>query len=233
MAGIGCGGLLLVAFIGAGLLLMKGCQKAKEIAGDFQKNPAKAAAMLVLKANPDVEVVSTDDNKGEITIKDKKSGETTTTSFDDLSQGKLTVKNSKGETMTVDASDAKNGKITMNGPDGKVTIGDAANTALPAWVPAYPGAASQPGGMKTEKSDKIVGMTVLQTPDPVAKVKEFFESKLKADGYTTEVNTMNFNGNDSATVSGKKNDGKQTVNVVIATESGKTSVMVNYEGPKS
>ena len=232
MAGIGCGGLLLIAMLGVGLLVMRGCQKAKEIAGDFQKNPAKTAAMFALKANPDLEVVGSDDAKGEITVKDKKSGEVTTLSFNDISQGKFTMKNGKGEEMSIDASGAKEGKVVMKGPDGQTVIGDSAATPAPSWVPAYPGLQSQPGGMRIEKGGELKGLAVAQTTDAVAKVKEFYDVQLKGAGFQTEVNTTSIGGTETATVNAKKDDGKQTVNIVISVEGGKTNVMVSYEGPK-
>lgn len=232
IAGIGCGALLLVFIVAAGLLVMKGVQKAKQFAGDFQKNPAKAGAMLVLKANPELEFVGSDDEKGEITVRDKKSGETTTMSFEDLTKGRLTIKNGKGEKITLDASDPKNGKVTVNGPNGKMTVGNASHVALPTWMPSYPGAVSQPGSVVTERPGKVSGMIMLQTSDPIAKVQEFYESKLKADGFVTEGKTLGVNGeNNTALISGKHDDGKK-VDAVIGTKQGKTTVMLNFEGPK-
>lgn len=51
---------------------------------------AQAATLkLAVKLNPDLELVMTDEAKGEITIRDKKSGEVTTLSFDEMSMNKL------------------------------------------------------------------------------------------------------------------------------------------------
>jgi len=130
IAGIGCLVILAIALLGGGLLVAKGCSKFKEIAGDldFQKDPAKAAALMALRLNPDIEIISTDDTKREVTFKTKSKGEVTTVSFDDLQDGKFTIKNAKGEVITVDgsANDGK-GTTTVKGPDGSTVIGgDAA-----------------------------------------------------------------------------------------------------------
>jgi hypothetical protein len=97
IAGIGCGGLVVLAIIAIFVLAGKACTKINEVAGDFQKNPAKAAAMLALKFNPEVEVVSTDDTKNEITIRTKKDGETMTMSFEDVAKGKFTMTDSEAK----------------------------------------------------------------------------------------------------------------------------------------
>ncbi len=100
IAGIGCGIIILVAIIAIFGLGMWGISKVKEVAGDdWQKNPVKAGMMIALKMNPNIEIVSTDDAKGEVTIKDKKSGETITMSYEDAAKGKIQIKNSKGEVI--------------------------------------------------------------------------------------------------------------------------------------
>lgn len=233
IAGIGCGGIVVLAIIAIFILAGKACTKINEVAGDFQKNPAKAAAMLALKFNPDVEVVSTDDAKNEITIRTKKDGKTMTMSFEDVANGKFTMTDSEGKTVTIDGSNAaKGGGIVMKGPDGETVIGGASAGALPAWVPAYPGLTIQQGGLTTEKEGKVTGMSLAESADPVTKVKEFYEAKLKESGFNTEANVASINGADSANVSGSKETPAQKVNVVITTNGGRTSVAIQYEGAK-
>ena len=83
MVGFGCLGLVVVMGI-VGILAIRACtHEVSKIAGDFQKNPGKAAAIIMIKTSPDLEIVKTDDAAGEITVRDKKSGEVTTLSFND------------------------------------------------------------------------------------------------------------------------------------------------------
>lgn len=233
--GFGCGTLVVLAMIGAFLLLNKGCSMVKELASDFQKNPAAAAMKLALKGNPDLEIVKTDDGRKLVTIRDKKTGEETTWSFEDIEKGKFTLKSSKGGEMSVDASggDGK-GKLVVKGPDGEVVFGgDAAAVAPPAWVPLYPAVKVQSGGLRAERAGKISGTLVTESADGVAKVREFYETKLKADGYQTEVTTMNRDGADSAVVKGTKVDGDRHLNILINADAGKTIIILNYEAPKT
>jgi hypothetical protein len=233
IAGIGCGALFLLMCIGGGVLVMKGCSKVKEMAGDFKKNPAKAGATLAVKANPQLEFISTDDSKGTITFKDKSSGEVMTMSYNDMAQGKVTITDAEGKQTTIDASDGAQGRVVMKGPDGETVIGGSGTeTAPPAWVPTYPGAAAQQGGMKSEANGVVSGMSMLQSQDPVAKVKDYYEAQLKAAGFEVETNTFNLNGAESATLTATKNDGNTTANVMINHEGGATNIVVTYEAPK-
>ena len=233
MAGIGCGALTLVVLIAIGLIVMKLGQKAREFAGDFKKNPAKAAAMLALRANPDLEVVNADDGKGEVTIKDKKTGEITTVSFSELAQGKLTMKNGKGEEVSIDASAAKDGKVTVKGPNGETVIGGSAAAPLPSWLPAYPGMKSESGALNVSRADKKAGISISYTTDDPTKVKDFYEAQFKAAGFKTEAKLVNVGNFATGSVKAEKADTAQKVTIVITGESGKTSITANYEEPKS
>jgi hypothetical protein len=234
IAGIGCGGLIIIVAILAFVLLGKTCSKLGEVAGDFQKNPAKSAAILAMKMNPDVKIVSTDDAKNEITIKTKSDGKTMTMSFDDVANGKFTMTDGDGKKVTIDGSNsATGGGIVMKGPDGETVIGGSATASvLPAEVPAYPGLKAGAGGVRTEKGDKLMVSSMGETADAVGKVKEFYEAKLKASGFKVDASIVNAGGADNATINATKDDGKTKVMMMIAGDAGKTSVIINYEGPK-
>jgi hypothetical protein len=101
---IGCGVILvfcLIAFAVVGYMAKRGIEK-------FQKNPTKMAAEMIVRANPDLELVSSDDKAGTMTVHNKKTNETVTLNFDDIKNGKLKVTTDKG-TATFDGSGAANG----------------------------------------------------------------------------------------------------------------------------
>lgn len=235
IAGIGCGVLILLSLLVCVLLFIKGCNMVKEVAGDFKDNPAKAAAMMALKFNPEVEVVKTDDAKGEVTVRNKKSGEEVTLSFKEIADGKFSMKNAKGEEVSIDASDATGkGGVVMKGPDGEVVVGGTNTAAIapPAWVPMYPNLKSRPGGMRSEKKGVIAGAFAAETADAGEKVKAFYEAKLKEAGFDTNVTSTSGNGGEFNIVHGTKDDGKTQVSAIITSENGKTGVMINYEEKK-
>ena len=84
-----------------------------------------------------------------------------------------------------------------------------------------------------EKDETLSGSFISETKDSAVKVKEFFDAKLKEQGFKTEAMVLNFDGKDNATVSGTKDDGKRKITVTATTNSGKTTVQVIYEGPKN
>ena len=43
-------------------------KKIKEVAGDFEANPGRTAAEFIVKMNPDLEIVESDDDAGTITV---------------------------------------------------------------------------------------------------------------------------------------------------------------------
>lgn len=235
IAGIGCGGLTLLVLLVAVLLGMKACNMAKEVVGDFKANPEKAAAMMVLKFNPELDIVKTDDARGEITVRNKKSGEEVTLSFKDISEGKFSMKNAKGEVVSIDGSDAAGkGGIVMKGPEGEVVIGGTNATAIapPAWVPMYPNLKSQPGGMRSEKNGVIAGTFVAETSDTETKVMDFYIESLKAAGFETEVAITNANNVEVKMIEASKDDGNVSVNVMITNAKSKINVIIYYEAKK-
>ena len=207
IAGLGCGALLLIVLAVVGFAVAKIAGKVKEVAGDdWTKNPARTAALVAAKMNPDWDFVKADDAAGEITVRVKKTGEEITMSYNEVAQGKFKMKNSNGEE----------------------TVFGGGATAPPAWVPAYPGAAAQGVGMRTEKPTGVSGSFLVQTNDAPAKVREFFAAKLKADGYEVTVTSAP----ESPVISAKKESEKRTITVQLTGAQGATQVAIAYEGPK-
>jgi len=235
IVGIGCLGLIVIAFLGGGFLVAKFMPKLKEMAGEFEKDPAKAATLMALKMNPDVEILNTDDTKREVTFKVKSSGETTTISFDDFEKGKITLKNDKGEEYGIDASKAQTEGVVIKGPDGQtITGGNAAATAPPAWVPLYPGLALQDGGARMQRPDgSMSGLVVGKVGASLADVRLYYENELKSQGY--EVNSNFSEENKTGNIQATKDGSEFTIGITLSTESdGQTQVALTYqEGPKS
>lgn len=234
IAGMGCLTIVIILFLGGGFLVAKFMPDLKQMAADFEKDPGKAATLMALKMNPDVEVLHVDDTKREVTFKLKSSGETTTLSFDDIEKGKFSLKNDKGEKISVDASKAQTEGVVIKGPDGQtVTAGVGASTAVPAEVPLYPGVTLQDGSVRIEKADKISGLVTGHVTDTVSKIKDHYEATLKAAGLVVQ---SVFQGDDqTATVTGTKNQGKTDITVVITPDQslpGKTQITVQYKLPK-
>jgi hypothetical protein len=222
----GCGGLIVIGVLA---MLVGGyfvAHKVKGYAELAKKNPAMAAAKLAVSFNPNLEIVSEDDDKGTLTVRDKKSGEEITMNAEDIKQGRLKFKNKKGEEVTFEGSTEKGKEgVRVKTDKGSMSFGNATAEAPPSWVPVYPGAKAMASSrQKTEEG--LTGTFTFQTTDAGEQVMAFYERELKSAGF--EVERAGTGG--LANLSAKSGDGKSKVNVVLLPVSeGGTSVTVEYE----
>ena len=87
--GIGCGGLILLGIIASVIFSIFIVKKTKELGADFNENPERAAAELVINFNPEYEKVSTDDEAGTMTIR-AKDGTVMTLTYEAIGEGRFT-----------------------------------------------------------------------------------------------------------------------------------------------
>ena len=200
LAVVGLVVLGIVGLVGAGLYVAK----------SVVSNPGLMMAKIITAANPDAEVVSTDPRSQTMRIRDRKTGEEFTLSFDDVKQGKLKI-----------SATGKNGEVAnveIGGGEGK----------MPAWVPAYPGAKAQ-GNMtaRGESGDGTGegGVVTFTTADSPAKVTAFYEAKCKEMGATVNLSAASDAGGMLTCVD---EGGKRTLSVMVGGSGGETSFTLTY-----
>jgi hypothetical protein len=228
--GIGCGGLLILVLIvvmAAGFFV---ANKVKDVAADFEDNPAMATARMIVKLNPELEEVSTDEEAGTITVRNKKTGEEITVNFEDIEDGKLSFTTDEGE-VKVDASQLdESGSMTVTSEDGSVVFATGKPSAkdLPSWVPIYPGTEpSSRHSMRTETT--LSGGFEITTDDAVADVLEFYRSKLESAGYEISVNTYTQDDTEGGMVNGNNEAEQRSVVVILSREAGEnTKAVVSF-----
>lgn len=228
--GIGCGGLLilvLVVVMAAGFFV---ANKVKDVAADFEDNPAMATARMIVKLNPELEEVSTDEEAGTITVRNTKTGEIITVNFDDIEDGKFSFTTDEGE-VTVDASELdESGSLTVTRDDGTVVFeaGKPSPKDTPEWVPVYP--ETEPASthsMRTETT--LSGGFEIETADPVADVLEFYRAALESEGFAISVNTYTQDDSEGGMVNAKHEEGQRSVVVILSREAGaNTRVVVSF-----
>ncbi len=227
---VGCGGLVIlgcIVFLVGGYFV---AHKIKGYAETAKKNPAMAAAKIAVAVNPDLEVVSEDDDKGELTIRNKKTGEEITMNAQDIKQGRLRFKNEKGEEVTFQGS-GQPGKegFQIKSNKGSMTFGAGAAEKAPSWVPVYPGGTAMASA--SEKSATgVTGHLTFQTTDSADKVMSFYESQLKAQGFAVERTAMQ-GAVHLANLNAKADGGKRTVNVIVTPVGEASQIAVQYSGP--
>jgi hypothetical protein len=227
--GVGCIVLLVLAGLAVGVMGWF----AKRAVDKFAENPTMAAAELMVRANPDLELVSSDKKTNTITVKDKKTGEVTTFSAEDAKNGKFTIKSDKG-TATFDASGGNGLSVQSTDDKGQVsTFNAGAGTPqnLPSWLPTYPGASVQ-GTLDTTNGEGRSATFTVSTKDDPAKVLDYYESQLKAAGLKVEKTTTTSNGQTGGSVSGKNDDGKHEASVLVSSTTEGTQAFVSFTEKK-
>jgi hypothetical protein len=205
-------GIFVLGFIGLAGTGLFVWHKVKQAGVDpelWSRNPGLAVGKVIAASNPDVEVLSTDDGAGTVTLRDKRNGKVVTLSFDQIRSGKFkfSAKDDEGKTANVEI-----------GGDVKA----------PSWIPAYPGATVTPGvSAKGESEDGSGegGSFMFVTSDPPQKVMSFYEDKAKELGMKANVAVRHGNG---GTVVLADDDGERSLTILVGTGSDGTTVNVTY-----
>ncbi|MGB8013870.1 MAG: hypothetical protein WCF68_19815 [Terriglobales bacterium] len=222
-------GLILISFASCAVLGFFALHKAKQAGFNsdlMKKNPVYATAKLAASMNPDAEIVSSDDNSGTITIRDKKTGKVTTMKFD--SQKKtmvVTDENGKTTSLTTTGEGANAG-MEMKSSEGTMKVGATSDKA-PDWVPAYPGSSPQSTFSASSNAEETGSFTFV-TKDPVDKVIAFYSDSLKSARFAVTNMTTNSDGKAGGMVSGEDKANNRTVVVGLSTDNDGVRVSVTF-----
>lgn len=172
----------------AGYFIMHKAKQAGFDSGLLTTNPAYAAAKMAATLNPDVDTVSTDDSSGTITVRDKKTGKTTTLKFDpDKKTMVVTDENGKEATVRVN-TDGDKGSVEVQSADGNMKFGASASGQMPGWMPVYPGS-SPTGTFSTQTKEGSQSSFTFKTQDAPAKVMSYYQDQLKSGGFSINMAT--------------------------------------------
>jgi len=228
--GIGCGALMIMVLV---VVMVGGffvARKVKDVAADFEENPAMATAQMIVKFTPELEEVSTDEEAGTITVRNTETGEEITVNFEDIEEGKFSFTTDKGE-ITVDASEMKeSGSIKVTDDEGAVVFstGGAVSEDFPSWVPLYPG--SEPTNRHTMRTEQEqTGGFELETPASVKEALEFYRATLADEGYEVAVNTFTQDDSEGGMVNGSHGEKGRNVVAIFSSEAGgPTKIVISY-----
>jgi hypothetical protein len=172
----------------AGFFILHKAKQAGLDSGLLSSNPAYAAAKMVATMNPDVETVSSDDSSGTITVRDKKTGKTTTLKFDaDKKTMVVTDENGKEATVKLNTNGDK-GTVEVQSADGNMKFGGAGSAQMPGWMPVYPGS-SPTGTFSSQSKDGSQSTFAFKTQDAAAKVMSYYQDQLKSSGFSINMAT--------------------------------------------
>jgi hypothetical protein len=233
---IGCGGLIViivVVVLAGGLFIM---HKAKQAGIDpdlLRTNPGLAAAKMVVAANPDLELISEDDERGIIRVHDKKQNKNFIVNFEDAKKGKLTLQEEGQAPVTITSSgNGQTGSFEAKSADGSLTIGGAGAVNLPSWMPPYP--SSQPQGtFSSEDAQGKRSQFTFKTSDPVDKVASFYKDALTSNGLKISNSTMSeANGHIGAMVIAQDDATNREAVIAVGKDTGDTTVTVTWTEKK-
>jgi hypothetical protein len=202
---LGCGGILVLGLLGA---LFTGYFVAKKVASVvdtdlMEKNPAAAVTKLLATLNPDVDVVSVDEDKGVVIVREKKTGKTITLDFEKLKEGQMSIEDDQG---------------------AKLELGGGSSAPkLPSWLPAYPNVKQTMMNVTANEG----GSTTFSTDDSIEDAAAFYESALTKAGIAVNKASAEAPGQGKVmTVSGEKEGRK--ANVMVTKSDGVTTVTLSY-----
>jgi uncharacterized protein YfiM (DUF2279 family) len=227
---IGCGAIAIIGILALGGAAFIGGRFLKNKAAEFEKNPAVAGAELLIRANPDVELVKSDAEAGTITFRDKKSGEVVTMNAEDIKEGKLTFTGKDGTTTIDGSSSGEGGTLKVTNDKGEETVfGTSAGAPknLPSWVPLYTGARIE-GSYDATTAEGRNAMFTVKSSDSVDQVAEFYKSRLEGAGLKVERSSYETDGQKTIMLVGTTEGEKRTANVTVSTGDGETQALVNF-----
>ncbi|HZM85059.1 MAG TPA: hypothetical protein VFF31_00755 [Blastocatellia bacterium] len=219
----GCGTFVVLGVIAVMALSYFVWNKAREI----EKNPAFAIAKMAVSVNPDVELVSADEEKGLLTIKDKKTGEVITVNFEDVKDGKVTLKKDGEDEVTFEAKgDESKGSLVVKSAEGTAKFGSGSVERLPDWLPAYPDAKTE-GSYSAQNNEGESGGFHFLTKDPPNKVIEFYRESLERAGLTVTTNLVQQSGRATGGMAAGEDSNKKRsayVNAVVGDDGTRVNV---------
>lgn len=227
--GIGCGAILLLA---VAAIVVGGYIFKTKVVDPVAENPTMAAAEMIVRMNPELELVSSDREKGTLTVRNKKDGEVVTVDASKISEnGSISFETDEGKTVidTSGAQEGGDGTIKVSGADGQeMTFGGGdAPKNLPDWVPVYPGSTSQSAFDASSNGERTASFT-LTSDDSVEDVMAFYEEKFNSAGLKVTKSTAETDGQLTGMVSGTSEDDKRSVLVAVSTAEGKTQAQTTF-----
>ncbi len=224
--GIGCGAVILVGLV---IMLVLGFFVARK-AGEFADNPAKTAAELMIRMDPDLELVESDEESGRIRVRQLSTGEEATFDYSEIEEGRFSFKTDEGE-MTIDAAgDQDGGTVTVRTDEGAAHYRTSTDVGdLPDWVPLYPEATKTVGSATTSTPEGVGGTVHFETGDEPREVLDYYEAKLKEEGFEVMVRTISAGEEGpQGTVIANDNASQRMLNVMVVNEDGVTKLGIHY-----
>ncbi len=162
---------MLLGVLGVGSIAFfvnRAMDEAGVSGADLKKNPQIGALRIAAAVDPNLEIISEDEDDNSIILHNKRKNQTL----------RMRV-NPDTRQMEIEELSG-NGDVTILGGNS-----DSPDTGvpLPSWVPAYPGASAR-SRMSAETTEGASNTFTFRTSDSAQQVLGFYEQRLKSGGFT-------------------------------------------------
>jgi len=192
--------------------------------------PGAALAKLLLRNNPEIEIVSVDEDRGIIRVRDKKSGRVLTIDLENAQEGKIVLTDGTHQKLEIKTRGGdKDTAVEVQSADGSMSVGAGDEVRLPAWLPPYPNAESA-GATGFNANQGKSGSFSFKSQDSVEAVAAFYEKALNRAGFRIDKSSSRIPGKGSIMVLSASDDKTgRTANMTAARIDDGTTVNLAFE----
>jgi hypothetical protein len=229
----GCLGLVVIAGIIAVSTGIFIAHKAGLDPALMKKDPGLAVAKMLASSNPDIEVLSVDEDRSIIRVRDKKTGKTMTMNLEDAKNGKIVFEDDQNKQVEIQTrGEGEDAAVEIKSAEGIMRMGAAASVQLPDWLPSYPGAEGT-GTFSVSGAEGKAGSCAFKTSDSVDDVASFYEAALKEAGFEVQKTTTQIPGQGTLIMlGGTDKDGHRTAHVTAAASGEGTTINLVFEAAR-
>ncbi len=227
------GGCLVLIVITAIIIFSTGLFIARKTgidSGMLKSNPGIAIAKMMLSGNPDIEIVSVDEDRGIIRVREKKTGKTMTVDLENAQKGKIVFTDEKNQKVEIQTQgEGDNAAVEIKSADGSMRMGADIKGQLPGWLPSYPSAESS-GAFVINADQGKSGSFSFKSRDSVETVAAFYEKALKNSGFEIQKTTTEIpNQGSMAIISASDSKTQRTVNLTAARTEEGTMINLTFD----
>ena len=229
----GCLGLVVIAGIIAVSTGIFIAHKAGLDPALMKKDPGLAVAKMLASSNPDIEVLSVDEDRSIIRVREKKTGKTMTMNLEDARNGKIVFEDDQNKQVEIQTrGEGEDAAVEITSAEGTMRMGAAASVQLPDWLPSYPGAEGT-GTFSVSGAEGKAGSCAFKTSDSVDDVASFYEAALKEAGFEVQKTTTQIPGQGTLIMlGGTDKDGHRTAHVTAAASGEGTTINLVFEAAR-
>jgi hypothetical protein len=217
-----------VIAVSCGLFVFNKVRQAGLDPALMEKDPALAVTKFIAAMNPDIEVISVEEDRGIIRVRDKKTGKSLTMNLAEAKNGKIVFQSDDDQSVEIQTQgEGDNASVQVRGPDGTMRAGAGA-AQLPDWMPAYPGARNT-GSFGFSANSGKSGTVSFETSDSLDNVVSFYEKALKRNGFAVQKTSMQHPEGAMVILAGNAEAANRNATATISGKEGKTVIALMFE----